>query len=766
MPNSVDKFISTFKKKTEHEGFISAVKRTSQAVVDVYNIKRGSIRNPDKVEFIDTLFINGCDYSVPHPIRYRVNHQMQQLESRGITCEMVDAWKMDVDESLSKARNFIIFRCPWTPEVGELIKRAKELNKQVYYDIDDLVIDTKYTDTIPYLKTMTAEEKASYDDGVNRMRRTMLECGKVITTTEGMAKELERYVPEVFINRNVASEEMIYFSEKTMYERDVLPRLQRNQVPANELAHWRYACNRQVTRAAEGIKIGYFSGSITHNADFDLVHDAIIRILKEHKNVHLVLVGEITLPEDMVDVADQITIAPFCNWQELPELIADVDINIAPLADSVFNRAKSENKWTEAALVKVPTVASNVGAFAHEIEDGKTGILCDSAEEWYDVLTRLITDKSLRDRIGLAAYKEVKAHHTSIGNAGKLANYITRNQTPNIMFTLPNVGTSGGILVAFKHACILQDAGRDVSILDNSSEYKKKFIEYDGHTFPVIHLIGTRNLDGEFCIRGHIDQAVATLWATVFPLMEYMYIGEILYLVQNYETDFYTAPDGRRISANTTYCLNNIKYLTISEWCKDWLEDDFHQKVAFAYNGINNKQFEVVKRDFDVSKIRILIEGDSESEYKNVDEAFRIVDLLDKDKFEIWYMSYNGKPKDTYHVDKFLHKVPHDEVGKVYGQCHILLKTSILESFSYPPLEMMATGGYVVVAPNQGNVEYIKDHDNCLTYEQGNLAAAVKCINEIVGNPELRAQLCEGGLRTAHERDWESIRSQVIELYR
>lgn len=395
MPNSVDKFISTFKKKTEHEGFISAVKRTSQAVVDVYNIKRGSIRNPDKVEFIDTLFINGCDYSVPHPIRYRVNHQMQQLESRGITCEMVDAWKMDVDESLSKARNFIIFRCPWTPEVGELIKRAKELNKQVYYDIDDLVIDTKYTDTIPYLKTMTAEEKASYDDGVNRMRRTMLECGKVITTTEGMAKELERYVPEVFINRNVASEEMIYFSEKTMYERDVLPRLQRNQVPANELAHWRYACNRQVTRAAEGIKIGYFSGSITHNADFDLVHDAIIRILKEHKNVHLVLVGEITLPEDMVDVADQITIAPFCNWQELPELIADVDINIAPLADSVFNRAKSENKWTEAALVKVPTVASNVGAFAHEIEDGKTGILCDSAEEWYDVLTRLIDRKSV-----------------------------------------------------------------------------------------------------------------------------------------------------------------------------------------------------------------------------------------------------------------------------------------------------------------------------------------------------------------------------------
>lgn len=764
MPN-INEFLSAFQKKAEHEGVVSAIKRTNRAVVDVYNIKKYAIRNPEKVEFVDTLFINGCVYSVPHPIRYRVNHQMQQLESRGMTCEMVDAWNLNVDEALAKARNFIIFRCPWTPEVGELIKRAKELNKQVYYDIDDLVIDTKYTDTIPYLKTMSKEEKADYDDGVNRMRRTMLECGRVITTTEGMAEELAHYVPEVFINRNVASEEMVYFSEKTMYEQDVLPSLKRNQVPANELAHWRYACERQVARAAEGIKIGYFSGSITHNADFELIHDVIVRILHENKNVHLVLVGEISLPEDMADVANQITIEPFCDWQELPELIADVDINVAPLVDSVFNRAKSENKWCEAALVKVPTVASNVGAFAHEIEDGETGLLCDTADEWYEALTNLIADKKLRDRIGLKAYKEVKAHHTSIGNAGNLANYIRSNQTPNIMFVLPNMGTSGGILVAMKHACILQDAGKDVSILDNSSEYKEKFTEYEGHHFPVIHLIGPRNRDGKFCIRGHIDQAVATLWATVFPLLEYMYIRDVLYLVQNYETDFYVAPDGRRLSANSTYCLDNVKYLTISEWCKNWLEDEFHQKVAFAYNGISSAQYQVVKRNFNTPKIRILIEGDSESEYKNVDEAFRIVDMLDKDKYEIWYMSYNGKPKDTYRVDRFLHKVPHEEVGKVYGQCHILLKTSILESFSYPPLEMMATGGYVVVAPNEGNVEYIKDHDNCLTYPQGDLAAAVKCINEIVDSPELREQLCEGGLRTVRERDWETIRSQVINLY-
>ena len=92
-----------------------------------------------------------------------------------------------------------------------------------------------------------------------------------------------------------------------------------------------------------------------------------------------------------------------------------------------------------------------------------------------------------------------------------------------------------------------------------------------------------------------------------------------------------------------------------------------------------------------------MVEGNSADYYKNVDESFKIVDKLDKNKYEINFLSYQGKPKDWYYVDNFMHKVPFDEVGKVYSNCDILIKSSILESFSYPPLEMMATGGIVIV---------------------------------------------------------------------
>lgn len=58
-------------------------------------------------------------------------------------------------------------------------------------------------------------------------------------------------------------------------------------------------------------------------------------------------------------------------------------------------------------------------------------------------------------------------------------------------------------------------------------------------------------------------------------------------------------------------------------------------------------------------------------------------------------MSYNAQPKEWYRVDKFFHKVPYAKVAQIYRECDILIKTSVLESFSYPPLEMMANRGLV-----------------------------------------------------------------------
>ena len=204
--------------------------------------------------------------------------------------------------------------------------------------------------------------------------------------------------------------------------------------------------------------------------------------------------------------------------------------------------------------------------------------------------------------------------------------------------------------------------------------------------------------------------------------------------------------------------------MTISRWCQKWLADKFNQQASFIPNGLDVSAFAPAARDFS-GRIRILIEGDSAVYYKNVDESFRIAELLDREKYEIWYVSYNGKPKKWYRVDKFMNRIPYDEMPDVYRQCHILLKTSILESFSYPPLEMMATGGFCVVRMNEGNAEYLQDGTNCLSYEPDDLQTAASAIERLASDEKLRQRLAEGSRQTALNRDWRNIEPQIVNTY-
>ena len=102
---------------------------------------------------------------------------------------------------------------------------------------------------------------------------------------------------------------------------------------------------------------------------------------------------------------------------------------------------------------------------------------------------------------------------------------------------------------------------------------------------------------------------------------------------------------------------------------------------------------------------------------------------------------------------------------KVYADCDILLKTSVFESFSYPPLEMMATGGYVVALLNDGNKEYLEDGKNCLIYPNGDIDKAVHCIERIVSDQILRDVLYTNGVETAKSRDWNLIKESIIRVY-
>ena len=313
--------------------------------IDIYSIDNKILK---KRIIGDVLYVNGCDPNIlPHPYRYRVLHQIEQLTAGFL--EAHEIYYLNLNPLfITDFRVIIFYRCPWTENIGKAISLAKALNKKVFFDIDDLVIDTKYTDLVPYIQTISSSQKLLYDEGVNRMRKTLELCQGAITTTEVLANELKNYVSEVFINRNVASEEMFKLSK--------------------------YALKKKIKKKNKNeITIGYFSGSISHTNDIEMIIPALNKILQEFKNVKLLFIGEIEIHNKFINFFSKIKKKQFVNWKNLPKLISKVDINIAPIKDNIFNKAKSENKWIEAALVKVPTVASNIGSFKQIIKMGKLG---------------------------------------------------------------------------------------------------------------------------------------------------------------------------------------------------------------------------------------------------------------------------------------------------------------------------------------------------------------------------------------------------------
>ena len=343
------------------------------------------------------LLIDGVENIIPQCTRYRVLNKAEQLRKHGFEVKVVNL----SDFQLSMAQNashIIIYRSPISPELLRLCHLAKDYGKPVFFDIDDLVFDTVYTDQLSYTQGLNQVEKGNYDAGVRNYGYMLENCDGAITSTNQLQEELKKYQSTVLLNRNLASDELISISSQFL---------------------------KDYSQVSDVVKIGYFSGSISHNENFELIKPAIKQLLTKYSNVQLHIVGILDIPQDMKPFENQIVTHDYVDWDKLPALISEVDINLAPLVDSIFNRAKSEIKWIEAALVKVPTVASNIGAFSDAVVDGETGLLATD-DQWFDKLEALVLSPELRQKIADAAYRAVLENCT-LSKKDDMVTYFEQN---------------------------------------------------------------------------------------------------------------------------------------------------------------------------------------------------------------------------------------------------------------------------------------------------------------------------------------------------
>lgn len=737
----------SLKKKVKAVPYVYRTDGARAVVIEVKkSIKKGLYKGPKISHTGDVLFISIDNQMLNH---YRIDHMIETLESAGVTVDKIFFYELK-PEHIKRYNVFIFYRCPWMPAFSSIFKDIRSKNKVSIYAVDDLVIDRKYTDKLPVVKAMIPEDKAVYDDGVDRHGKLMQHCDYAITTTKALADELKKYknLKEVFIDRNMRNDETIYHSDEAI---------------------------NNVIRDDSKIIIGYFSGTNTHNEDFAMVAPALIRILKKYENTYIKLTGTIDAPEELKGYEDRILFTPLVDWRRLPYEMRECHITLAPLVDTLFNRAKSELKWSDSALVEVPIVTSDMGAAREVIKNSETGILVKNTEDaWYAGIELLVKDSDLRQKIGKQAREYVKENYNTSGHqAMKLCEFIDRI-TPNIVAFggVSLSAISGGNMVIKKHMDILQQAGSIVYGVENMTYHDKdqwqRLNKIDDKKYDIFRINSKRSSD-KVDLRMSFDRFVATFWDSVDMVDAYQYIkksGKKLYLVQNMEADFYKKNEKIRRRVLATYNNHRIQPITISKWCQEWLRSDFGRSAKYAPNGIDIDSFQFSERVWKNRKIKILIEGDNSSEYKRVDESFRIANELDRDKYEVSYMSYKAPPKSWYKVDNIYIKVPYDKVGKIYADHDILIKSSVLESFSYPPLELMATGGVSVLVKNDGNSEYVVDGENAIYYELGDIDGAISKVEFLTKNADEFSRLAKNGRKTAELRNWDRINSKLVDLYR
>ena len=686
-------------------------------------------------ESFSVAFLIGCLEGESK--RYRVFNVIEALKLRNVSA----AHFVDIDipsqlETILSHDLIVLFRYPWSRNVEQLIERARDGGVPIVFDVDDYIFDPGIAAQVDGVRMLPEEEKALYLDGVLRYRKCLANSDYATAPTGFLASMEIALAPKSYVVLNTINDEQLRIYQEV----------------AADLAAKQHSAPR------EEIVLGYFSGTLTHQKDFEQAYPALVRILTEHPQVKLLIKGAFKADEfpALATLGDRLILLPLSNWKELPWDIAKVDINLIPLeASNLFCEAKSELKYFESAILGIPSVASEVGPYKEAIEHGENGMLVRTAEDWYTCLNALVTDSELRQRLGQNARAHVEKHYVP-ENLARNADAVYRDIlddyrrqrirrakqkkfSVSFIAPCPKPG-SGGHKDIFLLSNVLAELGHEVNI------YFLPDIKFASVT-QVEEQISSHFVEPKFnCILGTdvalCDALIATHFSTAY------YVSELLakakksfYFVQDYEPYFYPVNE-EYVRAARTYSMGH-SCITLGNWLQEilkrrhgceaqaipfWLERDIYYPRPEAKGGKPRIAFlarpEMPRRCFNlgVEALRLF------------HEAAPNVEILLFGSTETKAQKLPFKHTDLGVVNKA-------RLGELYAGLRAGLAFAPTNP-SFVPYEMMASGCPVVDISMDNEFDYLKygsaDNAVLLPPDPESIANALR---DLVDNEARRASL-------------------------
>jgi hypothetical protein len=262
---------------------------------------------------------------------------------------------------LDDYRKIIFHRPQYSFKLKRIVKSSKNRKIDFWVDFDDLLFCPELSDSSAAVQSGKMSPALAKKQAKRYLKALRLFRNCQVSTDE-LAEQLQTRISTFDSGNNESAKDTIKISYNKVPERWVK---QAKIIPASE------RLEKKIIR--------YLPGTSHHKHDFAHIEHFLAELLHENPSFHLNIIGELEFDTSLFP-SKQISQTDFQPYEQLPSLINDSWIIIAPLVDNVFNRCKSGLKFWESGAFGIPVISSPL----RDIERFKNKGLCisDDLEEW------------------------------------------------------------------------------------------------------------------------------------------------------------------------------------------------------------------------------------------------------------------------------------------------------------------------------------------------------------------------------------------------
>jgi glycosyltransferase involved in cell wall biosynthesis len=521
--------------------------------------------------------INGCENTISE--RFRVWQLAATLQALGYS-PLVFSRSIVRYLRQRSLKAVVYVRCSVDQELQDHMDFHRNSGARLIADFDDLVFEPALITDIDGVRYLSEADRLRYIVGMRGYRKMLKLADLAILSTPALANFAAT------VNTSVAV-------------------LSNYPLPAAVAAAEALAKHPGPERSDNTFKVGYFSGTLTHQRDFGTCAAGVAAFMHEVQTARLVIVGHLDLAEfpELKAFDSRIDRLAFVPYGDMIRIIHECDVVIAPLEiGNAFCESKSELKYFDAALVGVPTIASGTDVYRKAIQHRQNGLIAVTEYDWYDALKLLAFSPDFKRKLGANARSSV------------LNEYSVQRQRETLTKILSSLGISEtldapGAMVRHRDVGQVDDATiksvsivmpdifagsgghRKLLLLAEEFSRRGKLCELvvisERSKTAIVETIDKFDINAKFSVRPYLgivpeaDLVIASSWNTV-EIVASARTSAKRYFVQDYEpffmpmgTEYLQAYDSYRQGLRTV-CLGRwVSKKLLSEFDIDVKATDF-----------------------------------------------------------------------------------------------------------------------------------------------------------------------------------------------